>query len=284
MLSTLLHLPELLLAPLLSVGAILAVPEVTVEPATGAVAVTATGEPLRAVLDALRRETGVQLIVDADVEPRAVTLSGRYVDARAAVRAAAQAARAATDEAGGIILVRRVRPGDTIRGGDPGGADSPRDAFGAGAAGRTSAAAVTLTVGRDGWWRAPGALGYPVAVLHDRPEDATVTAALSGFEGKPGVGLISAHEIQERAVREYLEARPLYRAIIARAGAAIRVRDDIEQRWVRVYVEPGKDRMYAEVLYAQDALGGRSEIVHMVFVMRASAAVCDLLVIFKKPV
>jgi len=255
-------------------GALRAAARVSVEAGTGAVTIEARGEPLGQVLTELRRVAGVQFMLDADLEAAAVTLTGRFADGRAALRALAIAAKSTVEEAGGITLMRRARAAGA----------APFGAAGAGASGgRAQPAAVTITVDAEGAYAAPGALDYPVIVLGDRPWHATITAAYAGFEDKAGIGLISAREVQERAVREYLESRPVYRRILERAGADISIRDDIEQRWARVYVEPDMDRMFVEVLYAQTSRDGKPEIVHLVYFLKAQVARCDLLAIFKRP-
>ena len=255
-----LRLCTALVVALLAAGTLLAAPRVTLDAATGEVEVSAAGEPLGEVLAALGREAGVKLIVDAEVEPRPVTLTGRFPSGAAAVRAAASAARATVEEAGGVILVRRAREG-------------------AGAA----AAPITITAGPDGLFRCPGTLGYALAVLGDGPADATLTAAFAGFEHRQGIGLISAREVQERAMREYLEARHVYRRVLARALSPIVLSDAVEQRQVRVYVDPPRDRMYAELLFPQAGTSGESaELVHVIYLLKAQTGACEAVVFFKR--
>lgn len=257
-----------LAAPLLALGSLLLAPRVEVDAATGAVALEARGEPLGVVLEAIKARAPLSLIVDAALEARPVTVSGRFANARHAARAAALAAGGLAEESGGVLLIRRAARRGAGAGAGPG-------------AGGTAPATVTVSAGPDGLLYA-ATLGFPVLVLRDAPEDATARARYESFEGRAGIGSISARDIEERAVREVLEARPALRAVLAKAGLALEVRGDIDTRAARVYVEPPSDLMYAEVLYAFRAPEDRRTwIAHLVFVIGARTQACERLVLFR---
>ena len=88
---------------------------------------------------------------------------------------------------------------------------------------------------KGGVFFAREAFRYPVVLLRERPEDVSAKAALSRFETTPGTSLISAPDLKARTIREYLEARDVYRAIGERGGVALPLGPEIDERRVRIY-------------------------------------------------
>ncbi len=246
-------------------GLLLAV-VVTLEGAGPALRVEAAGDPAADVLAAIRLASGVKLMLDATIEtePCPVTVSGRFDDGPAAVRAVAAAAGLEAEASGDVILVRRP----------------PHTTFGAG---RKDAPGKSYAIETDarGRFYATGALTYPVTVLRDRPEDQPARADLAGFENRKGISLVIAPQLRERAIREYLEARPIYREILARAGLPIALASDLDERSARIYVEADRGRYLAEIRFAAPGSApGAPEIVHFVFDLEVQSTRCRMLSIF----
>jgi hypothetical protein len=216
----------------------------------GLVSVRARDVPASAVLERLRGQ--VNLIFDASVETR-VTIALDRVEPAEAVRRVARAADLEVEEAPGPILLVRKRKRDA----PPGPAIEER----------------------GGVFFAKGAFDYPVIVLRDRPEDVTEKAALSRFEATPGVSLVSAPDLKGRVLREYLEARDVYRAIGARAGVDLPLTADIDERHVRIYIAEPDGRYYAEILLD----GDRQDLVHLVYRLEPERLHVRSLTLFRRP-
>jgi hypothetical protein len=241
-------------APLLALAAlfVLAAParaDVSVSQEGGRVTVRARQAPVGEVLERLRGS--VNLIFDASVETR-VTLEIEGATPAEAVRRIAAAAGLEVEEAPGpVLLVKKPsheRPAAIV---ERGGAV----------------------------YAAPDAFPYPVVVLRDAPEDVTEKARLSRFETTAGVSLVSAPDLKARVMREYLEERPIYRAIAARAGLDAPLGTSIDDRHVRIYFDQAEKRYYAEILL--DASG--RDLVHLVYTLAGERLTPVSLTIFRKP-
>lgn len=217
----------------------------------GKVTLRARDVPVNAVLERLRGQ--VNLMFDAAVVTH-VTLSLEGVAPAEAVRRVAAAAGLEVEEAPGpVFLVRRPKRA----------APPPR------------------IEERGGVFFAKDAFDYPVILLRDRPDDVSAKAVLSRFERTPGVSLVSAPDLKARVLREYLEARDVYRAIGERAGLALPLGTDVDDRHARIYLAEADEVYFAEILL--DAGGGK-ELVHLVYRLEAKRLTVRSLTIFRKAI
>lgn len=241
------------LAPIFTVlllsGAFALAGEVEVTARDGRVDLAARDAPANEVLERLRGHVK-NLIFDAAADRR-VTVDLRDVAPAEAVRRVAAAAGLEVEEAGGVLLVRRPR------------AAPKRPAIRE----------------RGGAFFAPAAFDYPVVVLR-RPEDEPLRKRLSRFEVTEGISLLSAPDLEARVIREYLEARHVYEAMAVRAGMTIDLPADVTDREVRIYVEAGSGRHYAEVVVP----AGERELTHLVYQLAARTLAVEHLSMFRAPI
>jgi hypothetical protein len=215
----------------------------------GLVTIRADDVPASAVLERLRGQ--VNLMFDADLAMH-VTLTAQAVTPAAAVRAVAAAAGAPVEEAPGpVLLVKKPRP-----------APPP----------------VPQIVEDAGRYYARPAFEYPVEVLRDTPADVSRKADLAGFEARRGTRRVFAGDLTARVLREYLEARTVYRAIAARAGEEVVLPEDVDDRHVRIYVATVEDRYYVEVLFHDPV---RSAITHLVYRLEPKRMRVEVMTMFR---
>ncbi|HVY62291.1 MAG TPA: hypothetical protein VHF22_11595, partial [Planctomycetota bacterium] len=120
---------------------------------------------------------------------------------------------------------------------------------------------------------------YPITVYHDIPSDAPFRGEVSGFERRKGFGLSVETTLKERTVREYLESRDYYRAVLERAKLPLDLRGDVSARNVRIYLEADKNRYFAELLFTSPAEPA-PRVAHFVFLLDAGSEGCLGLYVF----
>jgi hypothetical protein len=239
---------------LLLFGAAARAGEIDVREKGGRLAIHAKDAPAGELLDRLRGR--VNLIFDAGIATR-VTLDMEGLAPADAVRRVAEAAGLIVEEVGDrtpIFLVRKPRP---------------------------AAPSLPPIEEKGGAFFAKQAFAYPVLVLRETPEDCREKEALSRFEATKGISLLSAPDLEARVIRDYLEAREIYRAIAERAGVPLPLGSGIDERHVRLYVDTeNQDRAFAEILFD----GERGELIHLVYELRGKTYAVVRLTMFRKPI
>jgi hypothetical protein len=187
----------------------------------------AVDAPVTDVLERLRQETGVHLIVEGSPRAR-VELEADRLSPAEAVRRVAEAAGLDLEEipgaAGGgsaSLFVLRVR-----REGEP------------------------AIVGQAGLYRAPDAFDYPVEVLPDGPTAAGERERLGSLETTEGVSLMVTPKLRDALYQQYVRHRATYERVLLRGGVRMRLPGDLPVRNVRIYVDRSQDIYLAEALFA----------------------------------